>query len=85
MRWTTIQKTKKTNKYIRWIAFIITIIGTYTLTNNNIEYQWIGWLICSFSTAIWVYCAYVEDDLPRTLMEFMYMGLCIKGVISWYG
>ena len=85
MRWTMTQRTKKTNKYIRWIAFFITIIGTYILTGNNVNLQWVGWTVCSMSTLIWVYCAYVEDDTPRTLMELMYMILCLKGVISWYG
>ena len=83
MMWTTTQVTKKMNKYIRF-AFFITILGTYILTSNT-NLQWIGWTICGLSTLIWIYCAYVEDDTPRTLMELMYMILCLKGVISWYG
>ena len=68
----------------RWLAFGLTMLGMYLLTNPNINYFSLGWFLSGVSTAMWAYFAYVDKDTPRGLMELCFVLLCIRGVINFY-
>ncbi len=68
----------------RWIAFALTMFGTWLLTNTNINYFSLGWGISAISTFMWTYFAFKDGDTPRALMEFVFILLCIRGVINFY-
>ena len=69
---------------MRWIAFILTMLGTWLLTNTNFNFFSLGWGISGLSTIMWVIFAYKDKDIPRTLMEVCFVILCIRGVINFY-
>ena len=52
-------------------------------SGGNPDIQWIGWGIACFSCYIWLYMGYKDGDIPRALMELMYLLLAIRGVIMW--
>ena len=68
----------------RWIAFALTMFGTWLLTSTNISFFSLGWAISAVSTAMWTYFAFRDGDTPRALMEFIFILLCIRGVINFY-
>ena len=71
------------NKLCRWIGFFLAVLGAYILGTGEISSQWIGWTICSLSCTIWIFMAITDRDLPRSLMEIMYLILGIRAIISW--
>ena len=68
---------------VRWIGFILAILGVYVLSSANISTQWLGWTISSVSCAIWVYMGYKDKDIPRMLMELVYVFLSIRAILNW--
>lgn len=69
----------------RWLGFILAIAGALLLSGGNPDVQWLGWAVSSVSCTIWVYMGYRDRDIPRALMELMYLILAIRGVINWLG
>ena len=68
---------------LRWIGFALAMISAFLLSGGNPDIQWIGWGIACFSCSIWLYMGYKDGDIPRALMELMYLLLAIRGVIMW--
>ena len=68
---------KKSNHW-RWFGFILAVIGAYILGNAQVQSQWIGWTICSISCLIWIFMGVKDRDIPRTLMEIMYLIIGIR-------
>ena len=69
---------------MRWIAFAMTMLGTFLLTNTNINLFSLGWGLSGISTMMWTYFGLRDRDLPRALMELCFVILCIRGVINFY-
>ena len=67
----------------RWIGFILAIVAAFILSNANVETQWLGWSIACVSCSIWIYMAYKDKDIPRGLMEFMYLLLGLRAIWNW--
>lgn len=68
---------------LRWIGFLIAMIGTFILSSANPNTQWIGWSLGLVSCSIWVYFGWKDKDTPRTLMELMYLLLSMRAVYNW--
>jgi len=68
---------------LRWIGFAVAMIGTVILSNANVETQWMGWALGLISCSIWVYFGWKDRDVPRTLMELMYLLLSMRAVYNW--
>ncbi len=68
----------------RWIALALCLLGTWLLTNKDIEYFSLGWAISGLATIMWCYFGIRDKDLPRALMELFFVILCIRGVINFY-
>ena len=68
---------------VRWIGFILAILGVYVLSSANISTQWLGWTISSISCTIWVYMGWKDKDIPRMLMELFYLLLAMRAVYNW--
>ena len=68
---------KKKIDYWRWFGFILAVIGAYILGNANTFSQWLGWTICSVSCIIWISMGIKDRDIPRTLMELMYLKMSL--------
>ena len=58
---------------LRWIGFALAMIGAFILSNANVDTQWMGWVVALFSCSIWIYMGYKDRDVPRALMELMYL------------
>ncbi len=69
---------------IRWIGFILALIGCYFLTNGVIEMLWVGWSISILSCLLWILVAVRDGDLSRSLMELIYLFLAARGMIVWF-
>lgn len=69
---------------IRWLGFILAMVSAFILSGGSQSDQWIGWSIALFSCSIWVYMGYKDKDIPRALMELMYLGLAIRGIWNWF-
>lgn len=70
----------------RWVGFFIAIVAALILSDANVETQWIGWALGCISCLMWVYFGWKDGDMPRTLMELMYLTLSIRAVYNWiYG
>ena len=67
----------------RWIGFFIAIVAALILSDANVETQWIGWALGCVSCLMWVYFGWKDGDMPRTLMELMYLTLSIRAVYNW--
>ncbi len=67
----------------RWLGFFLAAYGAYILGNAKISSQWVGWTICCFSCVIWIFMGIKDKDIPRTLMEVMYLILGIRAILSW--
>lgn len=68
----------------RWLGFILAMISAFILSSGNEELQWLGWGVALFSCSIWIYMGYKDKDIPRALMELMYLCLAIRGVWNWF-
>ena len=68
---------------MRWLGFVLAMLSAYLLSGGEVEYQYIGWGVACFSCSIWLYMGYKDKDVPRALMELMYLALAIRGVINW--
>ena len=68
---------------VRWIGFILAILGVYVLSSANISTQWLCWTISSISCTIWVYMGYKDKDIPRMLMELVYVFLSVRAILNW--
>jgi drug/metabolite transporter (DMT)-like permease len=68
---------------LRWIGFLVAMIGTFILSSADVETQWIGWAMGLVSCSIWVYFGWKDRDTPRTLMELMYLLLSMRAVYNW--
>ena len=69
----------------RWLGFILAMISAFLLSSGNPNIQWMGWGIACFSCSIWIYMGYKDKDIPRALMELMYLLLAVRGVWNWLG
>ena len=67
----------------RWIGFAIAMFSVFTLSAANIETQWIGWALGVLGCSVWVYIAIKDKDIPRTLMELMYLVMSMRAVYNW--
>jgi len=68
---------------IRWIGFLIAMCSVWILSGANISTQWLGWAFGVFGCSIWVYIAIKDKDVPRTLMEIMYLVMSVRAVYNW--
>ena len=46
-------------------------------------WRWLGWGIASLSCSIWICMGIKDRDIPRTLMEFMYLILALRAIWNW--
>jgi hypothetical protein len=67
----------------RWTGFFIAMVAALILSDANVETQWIGWALGCVSCLMWVYFGWKDRDMPRTLMELMYLTLSIRAVYNW--
>ncbi len=67
----------------RWIGFILAMVGAFILSSGDPDRQWMGWAVAIFSCSIWIYMGIKDKDIPRALMELMYMLLAIRGIWNW--
>ena len=72
-----------TKNKIRWIGFILAALSIAILSSTVFHLQWIGWLVGAASCFIWVYISFKDQDIPRTLMECMYLVLSIYACYNW--
>jgi len=70
---------------LRWNAFLIAFISVYILTQPNVDMQWFGWSLSSVSCFMWFLVARRDKDIPRSLMELMYLLMGLWGIYNWYG
>ena len=68
---------------MRWLGFILAMIGAFVLSNANPDTQWIGWGIATISCSIWIYMGIKDRDTPRALMELMYLLLAFRDIYNW--
>tara|TARA_B100000768_G_scaffold81257_1_gene77062 strand:+ start:1980 stop:2225 length:246 start_codon:yes stop_codon:yes gene_type:complete len=67
----------------RWIGFLLAMVGAFILSGGDPDKQWMGWAVAIFSCSIWIYMGIKDKDIPRALMELMYMLLAIRGIWNW--
>ena len=67
----------------RWVGFILAMIGAFILSGGDPSVQWMGWAVAVFSCSIWIYMGLKDKDLPRALMELMYLLLAVRGIYNW--
>tara|TARA_B100000424_G_C22770770_1_gene415054 strand:+ start:312 stop:557 length:246 start_codon:yes stop_codon:yes gene_type:complete len=67
----------------RWLGFVLAMFGAFILSNADTSTQWIGWAIASCSCSIWIYMGIKDRDIPRALMELMYLLLAIRAIYNW--
>ena len=67
----------------RWTGFFIAMVAALILSDANVETQWLGWALGCVSCLMWVYFGWKDRDMPRTLMELMYLTLSIRAVYNW--
>ena len=67
----------------RWLGFLLAMIGAFILSNADVSTQWLGWGIGSLSCSIWICMGIKDRDIPRTLMEFMYLLLALRAIWNW--
>ena len=67
----------------RWLGFILAMVSVYILSSANISTQWTGWTLSCISCGLWVYFGIKDNDLPRTLMELVYLILSMRAVFNW--
>jgi len=69
----------------RWLGFLLAMCSAFLLSGGDPNIQWIGWSVAIMSCSIWIWMGVKDNDLPRALMELMYLVLAIRGVINWLG
>ena len=67
----------------RWIGFVLAMVGAWVLSNANPDTQWLGWSIAISSCSIWIYMGWKDKDIPRALMEFMYLIIAVRAIWNW--
>ena len=67
----------------RLLGFLLAIIGAFILSNADIQTQWMGWAIATMSCSIWIYMGIKDKDIPRALMELMYLLLALRAIYNW--
>ena len=67
----------------RWLGFILAMIGAFILSNADVQTQWMGWAIATMSCRIWIYMGIKDKDIPRALMELMYLLLALRAIYIW--
>ena len=67
----------------RWLGFLLAMIVAFILSNADVSTQWLGWGIASLSCSIWICMGIKDRDIPRTLMEFMYLILALRAIWNW--
>lgn len=67
----------------RWIGFLIAIIAAFILSDADTTTQALGWGLACISCSMWVYFAVKDNDIPRAMMELMYMILAMRAVYNW--
>ena len=68
----------------RWIGFLLAMISAFILSGGNPDTQWHGWVFACASCVIWIYMGYKDRDVPRSLMEVMYLLLAFRGIYEWF-
>ena len=68
----------------RWLGFFLAFVGAYVLGSAQTNSQWLGWFICCLSCIIWIFMALKDKDVPRAMMEIMYLFLGIRAIYYWY-
>ena len=58
---------------MRWLGFVLAMIGAYILSMQ----------IATLSCSIWIYMGVKDKDIPRALMELMYMLLALRAIYNW--
>ena len=73
----------------RWLGFFLAMLGVYLLSDGdyfgNPMGQAIGWGSACLSALFWVIMGVRDKDIPRTLMELVYMILALRAIINWIG
>ena len=67
----------------RWLGFFIAMASVSILSSANISTQWVGWSLSVVACVMWVYFGLKDRDLPRALMELMYLILSMRAVYNW--
>ena len=67
----------------RGIGFLCAMISAFVLSNADVSTQWLGWAIATMSCSIWIYMGIKDKDIPRALMELMYLILSIRAIWNW--
>ena len=67
----------------RWLGFVCAMISAFILSNADVNTQWLGWGIATLSCSIWIYMGIKDRDIPRALMEFMYLLLALRAIWNW--
>ena len=67
----------------RWLGFLIAMTGCFVLSNADVNTQWMGWAIACISCGMWIRFAVKDKDIPRALMDCMYLLLSIRAVWNW--
>ena len=67
----------------RWLGFILAMIGAFILSSGDPNRQWMGWAIATVSCSIWIYMGIKDGDIPRALMEAMYLLLALRAIWNW--
>ena len=68
---------------MRWLGFILAMIGAFVLSNANPDTQWLGWGIATISCSIWIYMGIKDRYTTRALMELMYLLLALRAIYNW--
>jgi hypothetical protein len=53
------------------------------LSDANPDTQAIGWAMAGVSCLMWIWFAIKDKDIPRAMMELMYMLLAMRAVYNW--
>jgi hypothetical protein len=61
------------------------MVSAFTLSGGDPDKQWIGWGVALSSCSIWIWMGIKDKDIPRALMELMYLLLAVRGVWNWIG
>ena len=73
----------------RWLGLFFSMLGVYLLSDGdyfgNPMVQAIGWGSACLSALFWVIMGVRDKDIPRTLMELVYMILALRAIINWIG
>ena len=73
----------------RGLGFFLAMLGVYLLSDGdyfgNPIVQSIGWGSACLSAFFWVIMGIRDKDIPRTLMELVYMILALRAIINWIG